>query len=167
MAEPANPFAALSLIAAPAVLTNAVSLLTMSTSNRLGRAVDRARELARQLEGAAHVAGDARDDRRLRELLAVDERGVLLMRALRSFYSAIGGFAAATLLSLIGAVVSVSANAVVVRILEIVAVTAGGVAVGALVHGSALLLRETSLAVAVMRERTETIRQAPGRRAPK
>jgi len=40
-----NFFSALSLIVAPAVLTNAASVLLMSTSNRLARSVDRAREL--------------------------------------------------------------------------------------------------------------------------
>jgi Protein of unknown function (DUF2721) len=45
-----NPFAAFSLIVAPAILTNAASVLVMSTSNRLARAVDRARDRARQLE---------------------------------------------------------------------------------------------------------------------
>jgi len=49
-----NPFAVLSLIVAPAILTNAASVLAMSTSNRLARAVDRARELARQLEDTSH-----------------------------------------------------------------------------------------------------------------
>ena len=158
MADGANPFAALSLIAAPAVLTNAASLLTMSTSNRLGRAVDRARDLARQLESDPTGTPHGPDDRRLRELTAVDERSVLLVRALRSFYSAIGGFALATLLSLVGAVLSDGALGVAVRALELAAVIAGGVAVGAMVHGSALLLRETSLAVVVMRERNANIR---------
>jgi hypothetical protein len=41
-----NPFAVLSLIVAPAVLTNACSVLVLSTSNRLARATDRVRELA-------------------------------------------------------------------------------------------------------------------------
>lgn len=158
MADPVNPFAALSLIAAPAVLTNAASLLTMSTSNRLGRAVDRARDLARQIESDAPGTQHPPGDRRLRELTAVDERSVLLIRALRSFYSAIGGFASATLLSLVGAVVSSGGQGLAVRVLEVAAVIAGGIAVGALVHGSALLLKETSLAVAVMQERTASIR---------
>jgi len=50
-----NPFAVLSLIVAPAVLTNASSVLAMSTSNRLARAVDRARELSKQLEEAGEL----------------------------------------------------------------------------------------------------------------
>jgi hypothetical protein len=40
-----NPFAVLSLIVAPAILTNASCVLVMSTSNRLARVVDRARNL--------------------------------------------------------------------------------------------------------------------------
>jgi len=46
MDTPVNPFAILSFIVAPAVLTNASSVLSMSTTNRLARAVDRARELS-------------------------------------------------------------------------------------------------------------------------
>ena len=46
----ANPFAVLSLIVAPAILTNASSVLIMNTSNRLARGADRARELSKQLE---------------------------------------------------------------------------------------------------------------------
>ena len=79
-----NPFAALSLIVAPAILTNASSVLSMSTSNRLARAVDRARELSRQLEAAEGSGGpagseDAREfERRLNELTATEERAIMV-----------------------------------------------------------------------------------------
>lgn len=62
-----NPFAALSLIVAPAILTNACSVLIMSTSNRVARAADRGRELARELEAAGDF-GSAIASRRLSEL---------------------------------------------------------------------------------------------------
>jgi len=39
VASGASPFAALTFIAAPALLTNASSLLMLGTSNRLARAV--------------------------------------------------------------------------------------------------------------------------------
>ena len=39
-----NPFAILTLIAAPAVLTNAASLLALGTSNRFARNIDRSRQ---------------------------------------------------------------------------------------------------------------------------
>src|SRR5687768_8595489 len=47
-----NPFALLSLIAAPAVLTNAMSVLALSTSNRFLRAGERLRALSSELERA-------------------------------------------------------------------------------------------------------------------
>ena len=45
-----NPFAALSFIAAPAILTNASTVLALSTSNRFMRASDRMRVLADRLD---------------------------------------------------------------------------------------------------------------------
>jgi hypothetical protein len=152
-----NPFAVLSLIVAPAILTNACSLLTMSTSNRLARAVDRARDLSKQLEATTDLSSP-QAARRLHELATAEDRAVLLMRALRSFYAALAGFALATLLSLLGAVVASVRAGVLVRTLELIAVIAGALAVGALVHGSAVLLRETKIAVAVLRERAENLR---------
>jgi len=153
----ANPFAVLSFIVAPAILTNACSLLAMSTSNRLARAVDRARELSKQLEGDA---GSSTVDtaRRLRELSAAENRALMLIRALRSFYTALGAFASAVLLSLIGAVLVATRVPGAVLAFEIVAVLAGTLAVGALVHGSVLLVRETRIAVEILRERAALVR---------
>lgn len=152
-----NPFAALSLIVAPAILTNACSVLSMSTSNRLARAVDRARELAKQLEELSAGAGGSESARRLDELAAVEQRTVMLLGALRSFYVALGAFAAATLISLLGAVL-VGLSGPVVLALEFGAVATGAIAVGALVHGSALLVRETRIAVRVLHERAAAVR---------
>jgi hypothetical protein len=163
MADPvASPFAALSLIVAPAILTNASSVLAMSTSNRLARAVDRGRELARQLEDDARTDDDGR---RLNELSVTEDRAILLVRALRSFYTALGAFAVATLVSLVGAVAATAASGVGLKTLEVVALIAGALAVAALVYGSLLLLRETSRAVDVMRERTRLLRRHRGRAA--
>jgi hypothetical protein len=152
-----NPFAVLSLIAAPAILTNACSLLAMSTSNRLARAVDRARELAKQLEEAGDLA-TPEAERRLRELTVSEQRTLQLLSALRSIYLALGSFAFSTLVSLVGAVLAPFASTVLVRTLEAIAVSGGIVAVGALVHGSILLVRETRLVVQVLHERAQSIR---------
>jgi hypothetical protein len=151
-----NPFAILSFIVAPAILTNASSVLAMSTSNRLARAVDRARELSKQLESEG--PGSPETTRRLRELGAAEDRALMLLRALQSFYTALGGFASAALLSLLGAVLVSLRSGLTVVIFEIVAVATGLLAVGALVHGSILLVRETRIAVQVLRERAERIR---------
>jgi Protein of unknown function (DUF2721) len=154
-----NPFAALSMIVAPAILTNASSVLAMSTSNRLARAVDRARELARQLEGADPHTASAKDDaRRLEELDATERRVEMLLLVLRSFYIALGGFASATLASLLGAVLAIYSGGPVVTIFEVIGVGAGMVGVGSLVRGSAILVRETGIAVQVIHKRAATIR---------
>jgi Protein of unknown function (DUF2721) len=160
-----NPFAALSLIVAPAILTNASSVLAMSTSNRLARAVDRARELARQLEAeSASPTRSASDDaehehaRRLNEMTATEQRAVMLLHVLQSFYVALGGFASATLSSLLGSVVASFGRGALVLALEIVALIGGSIGVAALMRGSILLIRETSIAVRVVTERAASVR---------
>src|SRR4249919_1953269 len=100
-----NPFAVLSLIVAPAVLTNAASVLAMSTSNRLARATDRARELARQLEETSDMS-TPQALRRLHELATTERRSLMLVAALRSIYVALRSFACATLFSLLGSALS-------------------------------------------------------------
>ena len=151
-----NPFAVLSLIVAPAVLTNASSVLAMSTSNRLARAVDRARELSKQLEEAGNLTS-SEAVRRLRELAATEQRSLMLLAALRSFYVALGSFASATLVSLLGAVMAPMGVGVLVRVLEVIGVVAGLLAVSALVHGSVVLVRETRLVVQVLQERAASV----------
>ncbi len=151
-----NPFAVLSLIAAPAILTNASSVLAMSTSNRLARAVDRARELSKQLEGTADLSSPEAQ-RRLMELSAAEQRSGLLVSALQRLYVALGGFALAALISLLGAVLVPFGFPTLVTTLEMAGVAAGLLAVGALVHGSATLVRETRIALFVLRERAAQI----------
>ncbi len=153
-----NPFAILSFIVAPAILTNAASLLAMSTSNRLARAVDRARELSRQLEESAGRPS-SETARRSRELLAAERRSLLLIQALRSVYAAMGAFAGAALLSLLGAVLIVSGFSTPVLFFEIVAALLGLFAVVALIHCSGLLVRETRIVVHFLRERAEDVRK--------
>lgn len=153
----ANPFAALSLIAAPAVLTNASSVLILSTSNRLARAVDRARALTAGLEVAGQ-AGTEPPPGELRELAAAERRALLLLNALRSFYVALGGFAASAFLSLMGAVLTPLFPTSIARPLEVVALCTGVIAVGGLVRGTLILVRETKIAVDGLQERASEAR---------
>lgn len=158
MEPSANPFAVLSLIVAPAILTNACSVLIMSTSNRLARAVDRARELAKLLENENEV-GLAASERPLQDLAANERRALMLLQALQSFYTALSGFAAAALVSVLGAVLAPMDVRLIVQALELAAVTAGFIAVAALIHGAVILVRETRLAVRVLADRADAIRK--------
>ena len=82
----------------------------------------------------------------------------MLLFVLRSFYIALGGFASATLASLIGAVLAVYSAGPVVTVFEVLGVGAGIVGVGSLVRGSAILVKETGIAVQVIHKRAATIR---------
>ena len=53
-----SPFAVLTFIAAPAVLTNAASVLAMSTINRMLRTRDRMHQLLAQSEAGVQSAAD-------------------------------------------------------------------------------------------------------------
>ena len=160
-----NPFAVLSLIVAPSILTNASSVLIMSTSNRLARGVDRAREISKQLEETADLKS-TEAQRRLRELTAAESRTLLLLRSLRSFYVALGAFAFAAFVSLMGAVAApIQLQAIVVP-LELAGVVTGMIAVASLVYGSVLLLRETRIAVQIVSERAATVRERFGSMEP-
>ena len=101
MASPAeNPFTALTIVVAPAILTNASSLLCFGTANRLARVMDRTRAVSAQLAGEELNAGNrAMYEHQLRGL---EVRWNLILRALRCFYMSLGSFAAAALISLFG-----------------------------------------------------------------
>jgi Protein of unknown function (DUF2721) len=164
---PSNPFAVLSFIVAPAILTNSSTVLILSTSNRLARAVDRARALSKELEASQEDPASEADARCLRELRVVEERSVLLVRALRIFYLAVSGFASAALLSLAGAILAESAPAWVATLLGYVVIAAGVVAVGSLISGAVLLVRETRMAIETLSEQTESLRFRVAHRSPK
>jgi hypothetical protein len=163
MSDTINPFGALSLIVAPAVLTNASSILVLSTSNRLARAIDRARTLASELE---------RPDQRspsftahsLHEMDSSERRALMLLNALRLFYASLGAFAGAALTSLLGAELSPDRFRALATTLEVVAVAAGFVGVSGLIAGCVLLLRETRIAVTVVSQEAALLREHFARR---
>lgn len=151
-----NPFSALSLIVAPAVLTNACSVLTMGTGNRLARAVDRARELTASLEQDIG-AETAKTQMKLQDLRGSQQRVLMLIRALQLFYAALGCFASAALLSLLGASFRSHVSPPVLLVLELVSLAAGTIAVLALSRGALLLVRETRIAVATLEDEAREV----------
>lgn len=152
----ANPFAVLTLIAAPAMLTNASAVMSLSTSNRFARAVDRARSLSKELQSK----GDTPDDftaQRFRQLTYANRRALLLVRALTAFYISLGGFAAAAITSLFGALFFAAGVVGPREVAMIVAIGCGVVGVSGLVWGAGILVYETRLTLAIVREETQII----------
>ena len=151
MELPTNPFAILTLISAPAVLTNASCVLLFGTGNRYGRAIDRVHELADVVEGRANL--DESELRlRIRQLSAAETRTLLIVRALTSFYSAVAGFVASTLVSLMGAALVSAGIKRGVEFSLALSLIGGSIGVLAMITGAIILARETTFSFQVLRE---------------
>lgn len=132
----------------PAVLVSASGVLVLSTSNRVGRTVDRVRTLAAEVErlqssrGNVSALGQTRESKRkfiADQLSQLSDRALLLRSALTALYTAIGLLVATSIM--VG----------VVAILQWrygqLAVILGLAGASALLYGSLLLIREARLAV--------------------
>lgn len=159
MQMPANPFAILTFISAPAVLTNASCVLLFGTGNRYGRAVDRVHELADAIQGGSVEAGEKAF--RIRQLGSAERRTLLIVRALTCFYTAVASFVASTLVSLVGAVLeSMQApgqSSPLVSVAFVIAFAAGTLGVLAMITGALMLVRETRYSFAMLREENRFI----------
>jgi Protein of unknown function (DUF2721) len=126
-----NPFALLSLVGAPAVLTNAASVLALSTSNRFLRATERMRSFAAEIE--QKKAFPDVQALLLTQIDRTENQARLLLGALRGAYVAAGAFTAATLVSIVGAALAPHAPRMEVGI-AVVALAIGVLGAGALVQ---------------------------------
>ena len=154
----ANPFLMLTFIVAPAVLTNACALLAMSTSNRFARAIDMAKDIARQIEQTAEIA-PSRLDRLVNDFTTAETRGLLLLKALRCFYLSLSCFAMVALVSLLGSVSTMLESQTVETVFLCFLLLLGLVAVSGIVYGVILLIRETRMVVSILQRRIHEIRQ--------
>jgi hypothetical protein len=152
-----SPFAALTLVAAPALLTNATSVLAMSTINRMLRTRDRMTQLLKESEagGQSQLAAV--------HLLAmvnrVEAQAAFLLRALHSIYVGLGAFASATLVTLLGAGAAFFIGEFWLRVMGWIGIGLGIVGVGGLILGSANLFYATRLTLINIREEGTIIRE--------
>jgi hypothetical protein len=147
-----NPFAVFTFIAAPAVLTNAAAVMSLTTSNRIARAVDRARALVTQLSGVDK--DDPQHSFHVREVEVARRRAVLLIRALGFFQLACGSFAASTLLALFGAVFALLDAHILREIALAATLVSASVAVAGIVTGATGVVIESRLAYTILSEET-------------
>lgn len=140
-----NPFTVLTAVAAPAVLTNACSVLALGTANRIARVVDRSRVVmtARAALDPSHpeYTGFSQQIDKLRI------RGNLLLRALRLFYASLGMFAATALSAIVGSVLVAYEFGLAFHAAAAFGFIVGTLGVSGLVIGCTMMVRETRLAV--------------------
>ena len=133
----------LSALLAPVVLISACGSLTISTSNRLGRSIDRTRRLSEELSGLIKTgARDADTDERILFLYEQIEqstrRARLLHRALASIYLALATFVATSVA--IGIVLLANERA------SWLPIAISGLGVALLLYACLLLILETGIA---------------------
>jgi hypothetical protein len=161
-----NPFAILTFIAAPAVFTNASSVLALGTGNRLARVVDRSRHLTEEFRKKNVADLDADDEFTQINMLLLGRleiRAAKLVSAMTAFYTAVGAFAAASLVSVLGASLANTSMQMPFNAVAIASLVAGSVGFVGLASGSTLLIQETRLAVVSLREESQMIRRQVSR----
>lgn len=151
----ASPFAVLTFIVAPAILTNATSVLALSTINRMLRTRERMHELYAEAESATKPP----DAAFLAQVNRVERQAIVLLGALRWIYSALGAFAAASLVTLLGSVFGHLTNDLTVqRVFVGVGLVLGFIGVAGLVGGCVKLLHATRLSLMNISEEAAKIR---------
>ena len=152
---PTSPFAVLTFISAPAILTNASCVLLFGTGNRYGRAIDRVHELSDTIQRG--ISDEAELQLRIRQLEAAKTRTLLIVRALTCFYTAVAGFVGSTLVSLIGAMLFYTQIWRGGTLSLGIAFLAGTVGVFAVIGGAVMLARESRYSFRILRDEKEYI----------
>jgi hypothetical protein len=148
-----NPFAILTAIVAPAVLTNACSVLALGTSNRIARVVDRTTDVTEELGRAGEDAWVRQRLEHQLEVLRVRAR--LLVRALGLAYSALGGFASSALIAIVGGALGNFGIALGYHVAAVSGLAIALAAVGALTTACVFMVRDTRMAVGNLIEEAE------------
>ena len=151
-----SPLAALTTVVAPAILTNASSVLCLGTANRLARVVDRTRIVAAE----RHAQGTATDDVRShdRQLDQLGHRATLLLKGLRLFYTSLGAFATAALIAVLGSLPWVASRPAAIASVVALGLACGATGVVGLAWGCVLMAHETRLAVQSLTEEAQALR---------
>lgn len=152
-----NPFGALTFVAAPALLTNASSVLALGTINRMLRTRDRMHELFTE----SKTGGQTPEERNYRRAVTdrVERQAALLLKALHSIYFALASFASATLVTLLGAGVALVADGLWVHALALLGLFLGFFGAGGLVLGCVSLFRATQISLVNIRDEAALIRE--------
>jgi hypothetical protein len=152
-----SPFAVLTLIGAPALLTNTSSVLALSTTTRMLRTRERMEAL---LARSATADLSPIESARLVETVnRVELQAGLLLGSLRAIYTALAAFSAATLTTLLGAALAPYQGAFWFRGLTWMALALGLAGVSGLVFGCAKLFQATQLSMVMTREEAGIIRE--------
>ncbi len=152
-----NPFGPLTFIAAPALLTNAACLLAFSTTNRMLRTREQMSHLLADARSPKTLANDS--GRFLARVERVEIQAGLMLRSLSAIYIALGCFAAATLISLLGATIAPGLGDWITQACAGIALVLGTAGVAGLVLCCVRMLQATRLSLANIGDEARLIRR--------
>ncbi|MDR3763415.1 MAG: DUF2721 domain-containing protein [Acidobacteriota bacterium] len=150
-----SPFAVLTAVAAPALLTNSSSVLVLGMGNRIARVIDRTRTVATVM---ASTAENSELFQRLQQqTLQLKRRTAYLGRAIRLGYAAVGGFAAEALIAVLGGMLVHYELHFYARAAALAALGIGFISVGSLVAACVYMVHESALALDNLADEARTV----------
>jgi len=150
-----SPFAVLTAVVAPALLTNSSTVLVLGLGNRIARVVDRTRTVAGVMARSGEDSGLYARLQQQASLLK--RRTEHLGKAIRLGYAAVGGFAAEALIAVLGGVLVHYDFLFVARFAALAALGIGFISVGSLVSACVYMVRETAIALDNLAEEAQTV----------
>lgn len=145
-----NPFAVMTFIAAPAILTNASSILTLSTSTRLMRCLDRINQLTEKID-SGELSLELRQTY-FKQIQLSHRQSRQFLVALRAIYATLASFAIASFMAIIGAAIASFSPHSVIEGFGIASLVAGGFGVFGFVWSSINLIKASRITLVIMQE---------------
>ncbi len=155
-----NPFAVITFIAAPAILTNASSIMTLSTSTRLMRCLDRVNQLGQKLDQGG-LSADLQT-MYITQMELSHRQSRKFLRALRATYVTLACFAIASLFALLGATTTTVLPLVFAEAFGVFSLLTGAVGVVGLTLASVNLIAASRITVAIMDQDFEHLKRHHG-----
>jgi hypothetical protein len=143
----------LTAMVTPSLLMSATGSLVLSTSTRLGRVVDRVRQLEVRLGELIYLNEDEKNevplyDKRVEVIVdlldKVTSRSRILQKAMGTFYTGLCAFVLTSVL------IAIAAFFAKYRVLQLMPIVVGIGGIMSLFYGSVLMLRETRMATATV-----------------
>ncbi|MCB0371042.1 MAG: DUF2721 domain-containing protein [Bdellovibrionales bacterium] len=143
-----NPFAVITIIAAPAILTNASSIIGLTTGGRLLKCLDTISQLEKKV--TEEELSEIEYSIKVEQLKLAYKQSKHFLRALRSSYISLGSFAFSCFLALVGSVILFFVSLNNAEPFAIITLLSGGAGVLGLVWSSVELFLASRLTVKIM-----------------
>ncbi len=153
-----NPFAIITVIGAPAILTNASSILGMNTSGRLMRCLDRIAHFEDKLKSGKDLNAELSHSY-MKQMELSQKQARQFLRSLKSTYAALGAFVLASFLALIGGVSAHLGNTNLMEALGILSIGSGGFGVLGLSHASLELFLASRITVSILQTNMDSLKK--------